>query len=174
MKRITLIIVLGVALIAGIPQVSRAQSEKNVQDDLMNLAAQAETTTAQLIPPGVKKTANTFFARLETFRLQQVSWSTAHRDALRERIVDQQARQETLTEENRDRVLDGESASLYTGMGTRFAEGVSVGDKVSYYAYSVYAYWVSSPIFFYVIGALLIVYILTTLFRRFRRSSSSY
>ncbi len=170
MKRTTLIVALGIALVVGIPQISHAQAEKNVQDDLMNLAAQAETTTAQLIPSSVKKTANTWFARIEQFRLQQVALSFERRDALRDRIVDQQARQETLTEENRDRVLEGESANLYTGMGTRFVEGVSFADKASYYAYSAYAYWVSSPIFFYVIGTLLIVYLLTILFRRFRRS----
>lgn len=131
------------------------------------VAQKAEDTVSEAIPEEAKTFFNTLFARIETFRLQQVVYATAKRDALSEVVAAQQAQKEEAVEENRDDVLDGDVLSLYSDAGERLKMGASFGVQLQYYGYKYYAMFVTSPIMFYVVGSFLLLYILSTIFRRF-------
>lgn len=171
MKR--MLYVLGTLLVcSGIlfPYTIFAQSseDNNQGVDITTTIQNAEQAIIKIIPPGVAAWFSKLFLEIETFRLNQVSIATTKRDALHDQVMVADEASSKAVEENRDAVLAGESSSLFSGMGDRLKNDVSFGLKAQYYAYRFYTAFVSSPLWFYVAGSFLIVYLLSTIFRGFR------
>ncbi len=175
MKPVTLFLILSsIGITSSLPLPLFAQESPSVpaSGDIVALTAVAEQHVTGMIPDTVQSFIGSLFTTVETFRLEQVAYATTRRDMLAEQVLIAQDAQTQAVEDNRDAVLDGEATSLYAGAGQRLRQDVGIQAKITYYAYSFYTRFVSSPILFYVVGSLLVLYVLSFIVRRFRSRRS--